>query len=306
MTWRVHLTDNSIHRLDIFPGQPNMLCAWVSGTYAVFYDLETGAETGRIEIEPPATGLADRTTDQWKLFLDQLCSPNGSILPVVRLNRLTIHSTQDGRQRLYDDGHGLSIQVNGSESPLQTPDSNLTSVGMDRVTGITAALDEDNQLYIYQRQIPVWVVDIGLHPEANVLPELVVSDRAAAIFASDGMQLVRVNGGGRLEKARPMTYFINELATSPDGRLCATADSEAGIVRIYEGEDLAFTHQKFAVDLYAAAEPIQLMEDTVTPRIAVSAMAITNEGVLAFAMEGIITVTHLDIMQQMPRPHSLP
>jgi hypothetical protein len=305
MAWRVHLTDDSIYRLDILPGEPDVLCAWVTGDYAAFFELDTGAALGREVFASPPTGTADRTSDEWRLFLDRLAAPNDGVLPVVRLRDLTIHSTDDGRQHLYDDGHGLTVQIENSELPLDTADTHLTSVAMDRVMGISVAVDEDGQLYIFQQHIAVGRFDIGLEPGDTTLPELVLADNAAAIYGSDGKRLVRVTSGGRVQKTRPMPYFINRLACTRDGDLCATSDSETGILRVYQGAEMAFTHQKFAVDLFAAAEPVQLLADVVTPRLAVSALTMGNGGIIAFAMEGIVTVTDLTAMDRMPRPQSL-
>ncbi|MEO0564796.1 MAG: hypothetical protein AAF125_22005 [Chloroflexota bacterium] len=305
MAWRVHLTDNSIYRLDILEGEPNVLCAWVKGDDAAFFDLDTGATLDRRELLPPLGGVADHTTAEWEAWLDELRAPNDAVLPVVRLKQLTVHRTSDGVQRLYDGGHGLAVQIDGNETPLGSADTHLVTVAMDRVMGATAALSEDGTLHIFQQHIPVGTFDVGLQPTRETLPDVVIADNAAAIYASDGARLVRVTSGGEVQKARPMHYFIHNLACTPDGDRCATTDPETGVIRVYQGEDMAFTHQKFAVDLYAAADEVQLMADVPTPRLAVSALALGSAGVIAFAMEGIITVTNLQAMEAMPRPQSL-
>jgi hypothetical protein len=305
MAWRIHLSDDVIYRMDILTGEPSVLCVWVAGDEAAFFDLATGAMFGRYTFRPLDASVAARSGEAWAKFLDGLRAPNSAVLPYVRLRSLTIHSTSDGAQRVYDDGHGLTVAIDGHEVPLASGGAALVSVSLDATMGVMAALDEAGRLYIYQQHIPIGMFPLGLSPEAGVLPELVVADNAAAIIATDGRRLVRADNGGIVRKQREMSYFIGKLACSRDGNYVVTSDSETGILRVYQGDGLAFTHQKFAVDLYAKADALQLMADTPTPRLGVSALAISNTGLIAFAMEGIVTVTHISAMEKMPRPQSL-
>ena len=91
------------------------------------------------------------------------------------------------------------------------------------------------------------------------------------------------------------------MGLSPDGQTCVTADSDTGVMRAYQGDALTFTHQKFAVDLFAAAAPVQLLAAVATPRMAVGTIVLTSSGTLAFTLEGMVTVSHLDEMQRLPR-----
>lgn len=297
MAWRVHLSDDLILQLHILSGKPDVLCAWVSWQEVVFFDLNTGALLARHQIALPA--VDDHDSDIWQAFLKTLNAPNGVRLPLVRLSSVVIHSTHEGQQ-FYEDGHGLTYANGTEEMPLSGGSSPFVSVALDRVGGYIAALDDKGQLWLYHRHTFIGQFDIGLSTEEHILPDVVISDNANAIFASDGYRLVRVNREGKVVKTETMMYFIGQLTCSPDGRYCATSDSETGIIRVYSDEALRFSHQKFAVDLYADARPVQLLASMPTPRLAVAVMALTNNGVLAFAMEGMMTVSHLNKMQKIP------
>jgi hypothetical protein len=303
MAWRVHLADDSIYRLDILKGKPDVLCAWFAGDRVAYYDLATGVALGRVVFDAPPLETADREGDAWTDFLATLRAPNGALLPLVRLPQLTIHQTTDGAFRLYDDGHGLTVHQGASETPLSAADTHLVTVMLNRETGTVAALDDRGKLYLLGTDRAPRIADIALQPDAHTVSELVLADEGGVLFASDGYRVVRARADGGLDRQRVMAYYVSRLACSPDGERCATSDAETGIIRIYQGPNLTFERQKFAIDLYAAADPVQLLEDMPTPRLAVSALALDGE-TLAFAMEGMITVTHLSEMEQMPQAQS--
>ncbi|MBC7812483.1 MAG: hypothetical protein H7175_15120, partial [Burkholderiales bacterium] len=100
-------------------------------------------------------------------------------------------------------------------------------------------------------------------------------------------------------------YFINMMACSANGAVLATSDSEAGVVRVYDGVELLPTRQRHAIDLVATATQVQLMADLPPLSIALSALTIDDNGVLAFAMSGVVCVTEISKMDALPRPQPL-
>lgn len=295
MSWRVHLSDDAIYRLDVLA---DVLCIWLTANEATFFELETGATLGTLSVNIPPTGLPERGSDEWAAFLDNLRAPNQARLPVIRLPNLTVYQTDDGTRRLYDDGHGLTLSSAGKEVSLGTADKLFVSLKMDRARGITAALDERGQLYIYQRAVLLAAEkSIGLMCQDGYLPDVEIADGGSAVYASDGEQVVRTAQDGTVTKTLTVPYQVGQIACSRDGETLITTDSETGILRVYQGEHLRFTHQKFAVDLVAAAKQVQLLADIPTPRLGVSALAVTNTGVIVFAMDGIVTVTDFKAMQ---------
>ncbi|MEM6528236.1 MAG: hypothetical protein AAF653_08065 [Chloroflexota bacterium] len=305
MTWRVHLSDSVVYRIDVLPGTPELLCVWFSNDEASFFDLASGAARGRLLVQVPDGDIdSDRGSEDWQQFLGGLRATNGAVLPVVRLPELTIHRTDDNRYRLYDDGHGLSLQVDGTEQHIGPVDKLFTSVKLDRTAGVAAALDERGLLHTSAGAQSVTSADVGLQLLPGILPDLAVADGAASIFLSDGSRIILTDRACNVRCAVPTHYPVGKIACSRNGHYCATSDSETGIIRVYTGEMLNFAYQKFAVDLFAAARPVQLLADMPTPRLGISALTITNNGVIAFAMDGMVTVTNLTAMQKMPHLQS--
>lgn len=303
MTWRVHLSDDTIYRLDPILEEPEQLCAWATSSRATFMDLWTGVLIDEFDLIPPV--IEDRQSEVWQEFVGSLRAPNGAALPVVRTANVTIHTTLDGQMRLYDDGHGLSVEIEGHELPLGQGEAGFVAVGLDRSLGVIAALDEQGLLYLYQQHIPVGVFDIGLQVTPGLLPELVIADNGVAIFASDGHQVILADTGGNVLKRLKVTYSIGKLACTRQGDWIITSDSETGVLRVYDGHEFVFTHQKFAIDLMAAAQQVQLLADIPTPRLGISALAITDEGIVAFAIDGVVIVSSIQQMEELPRPQSL-
>ncbi len=304
MPWRVHLTNQAIRSLDILTGKPPLLAAWTHRERVAFFDLETGAPIEERVFKPVRVG--ERQGDRWHEFVASLVAPNNIYLPTVRTPQATIYATNDGQMRLYHVGDcDLFLEIEGKEVKLESNGaSDLRSVGFDRILGLVAALDSDGKLHIFQQHIPVGVFDLGLvvHPE---LPStLAISHGGAAIFVSDGQQVVLTDPAGRVRKQLDVHYFVGRIACSPNGKLLVTSDLETGVLRVYTG-DLAPSHQRHAYDLLSHATQLQLLADLPPAAMAVTALAAENSGILAFAMAGVICVTDLERMDALPRPQRL-
>jgi hypothetical protein len=87
--------------------------------------------------------------------------------------------------------------------------------------------------------------------------------------------------------------------------MLATSDAEAGVIRIYHGESLVPTHQKFAIDLVARATQVQLLADLPPLDTIARALTVHAKGVIAFAMSGVVCVTDVSQMDELPRPRKL-
>lgn len=314
MGWRVHLTNQAIPQLDILPGSDPFLAVWTRRNRVAFYHLETGTAHGENHFDPPVS--AERTGEAWQAFVGSLCAPTGVYLPVVRFNGTTLYSTDDGRMRLYHTGGAdLYLETEGKEVklPVKPAQDNgdaaaeppaIVSVSMDGALGIVAALDENGHLHIYQQNIPVGAVDIGLKPEVG-LPLQVVAAHAGTIFATDGQQLLVVNSAGKVQQRLPLYYYLGKLSCSPGAGYVATGDIETGVIRVYRGKDLTLTHQRFGIDMIAAATQVQLLADIPPLKVGLSALAVYNKGLVAFAMSGVVCVVALEDMDEVPRPQPL-
>jgi hypothetical protein len=305
MAWRVHLTNQAIRGLDILTGKPSLLAAWTQRERVAFFDLETGAPIEERIVKPVQTG--ERTGERWQEFVTSLVAPNFVYLSAVRTPQANIYATNDGQMRLYHVGDAdLFLEIEGKEVRLDTGSANcFLSVSLDRVLGLVAALDDRGKIYIFQQHIPIGVFDLGLSVLPEFPPALVISHGGSAIFASDGRQIVLTNSSGRVRKQLDIHYFVGRIACSPNGKLLVTSDLETGVVRIYDGGDLTPTYQRHAFDLLAASTQLQLLADLPPSDVALTALVVADNGVLAFAMSGVVCVTHVEHMDALPRPQRL-
>ncbi len=304
MAWRVHLANSAIHMIEVFVGARPMLAAWASPRHVNLFDLNDGAPLHEATL-PPLPAL-QAPQELWERYQEEtLRLPNGEHITRVQIANRTLLLTRDGAQRLHWDGAASLVLMDDKEAvALETASvSRWLAVDFDRDLGFTAALADDGRLHFYELNVFKGSYDLGLQPEDDRRCHVQIR-RGQHIHATDGRTLVAVGANGTVKKRLALHYRVALMASSPDGQQLALVDYEDGIIRLYRGADLLLTHQKFAIDLVAEAAPRQLLEDLPPLMTAVSSLALANQGVVAFAMGGVLCCTHQDAMTALPRsPH---
>jgi len=307
MNWRIHLTNQAIRELHILSGKPRLLAVWTQNDRVEFYDLETGALYGDRQIEDTPDDN-DYLSEAWQSFLTELMDVKGqSYLPIVNTGQATIYTTDDGKLRLFrEDYNLLQMLTDGHLYELDTTTAEtFVSIDLDLALGIVSALDSTGKLYIYQQNIFVGAFDIGLNVDEFLRSEVIISNGGGTIFATDGKQIVMTDTSGDILHRASVHYNIRQIACSPGGGMVITSDNEAGLIRVYSGSDLTHTHQRFAVDLIADAQQVQLMADLPPITVAISALVAGNRGAIGFAMSGVVCMTNVSQLTKLPRPQSL-
>lgn len=297
MAWRLHLTNQAIQRLDILNKR---LAVWTKRDRITYYDLKNGVLLEEQTIEPARS--EDRTSDIWQTFISELKTPDGHYLPTLTLNRFILHLSEDGGLRLYQS-EGLKLENEGQEYTLDVP--NVAAVALDRFLGLIAVIDGESQLNIFQQQIKVGTFDLPFQQTEYLRPMVTVSHGGTSIFVSDGQQIALMDSSGTVKRKLNTYYDIRQMACSPDGKYLVTSDMDSGVIRVYNGEDLTPTHQRFAIDLVAEATQVQLMADMPPIFVALSALTIDNDANIAFSMSGVVCVTELSSFDELPRPQTL-
>lgn len=298
--WRLYLTDQTVRRLDLLPGKPSVVAAWTGARRVFFFDMTHGARLGERAYDgilPPT-----RTGEAWKTFVEGFQAPNGATLPVVRASGLTLYTSTDGATRvLHDDATGdLLLDTAGQQVRLhRDPATRFVAVAYDRGTGLIAALDEAGRLHTYKRDLRLAIVDLGLVVE-DWRPTLLVPQTGNRIICSNGEVVVVTDAAGVVQHRLVPHYRLGAMACSPDGKNLALVDADTGVIRIYDA-DMQPTHQRFADDLLADARRVQLMGGSGSSQSMISALALSNRGVLAFAVAGIVCVSSTSRMAVHPR-----
>lgn len=306
MAWRIHISNQAVQRLDILPGKAPVLGAWLRRSHVRFYDLETGTYLGERKIAPPAS--SNRQSLAWQQFLARLTGPDSPMfLPHVTLAGLNIYLSDDGKLRLYhEDDANLFLEMEGTEHRLESDDTRrLVALDLDRALGMVAALDDTGKLHLYQQNIRLGVFDVGLNITPELRPSIVIARGGGSIYVTDGHRLVLTDSSGEIHKSVELHYEIGRLACSPVGGMLATSDTSAGVIRVYRGEDLQLTHQKFAVDLVASATQVQLLAELPPAEATVNALAAYARGMVAFALSGVVCVSEVSNMDALPQPKPL-
>jgi hypothetical protein len=306
MAWRIHLSNQALQHLDILPGKAPVLVVWLRRSRVQFYDLDTGTFLEERRIVAPVS--SNRQAPAWQEFIARLGGPDSqTFLPHVALSGLDIYLSDDGKLRLYQVGEAdLFLEMEGTEYRLEVENARrVVALDLDRALGMIAALDDTGKLHLYQQNIRLGVFDMRLSITPDQRPAVAIARGGGSIYVTDGHQLVLTDSSGAIQQSLELHYEVGRLACSPVGGMLAISDTSAGVIRLYRGEDLQLTHQKFAVDLVANATQVQLMAELPPLGATVSALAAYARGMVAFAMSGVVCVSEVGYMDALPQPRPL-
>ncbi len=295
MAWRLHLTDRIVRRIDILSGKPNMLAAWTNTDHVYFMELQNGGKLTDRMIEPPNT----RASAMWTVFVKGLHAPNSVYLPTVRTAQGVVYQLANGKKRLYRVSDSeVVLEVEGVETRLDTADHKMITLALD--DALVVGLDATGALHYYRQTVHTASIDTKMRLTDEMQPHLAIVEGGTGVFVSDGEQIALFDGEGILVKTMHTGYTVGALACSPDGTFLLTGDLDSNIIRVYNGKNFTPTHQRFAVDLLADAKKTQSISSALAANTAVGTLAITNKGVIVFAMSGMICATNLTRMTAMP------
>ena len=306
MAFRIHLSNQAIQNLHILPGSNPQLVVWTRRDKAQVYALDDGILLNELSLgSAPDT---ERTSEAWLTFISQTKAPDSPYyLPYVQTSTSDIWSTDDGAMRVYHQRDGrIFMETDGVEEELAiVGGEQFISMDLDGALGTFVALDENLKLHIYQQNIRIGAFDIGLTQDDDLRPAVTISRGGSAIYATDGRRIVYVDSAGVIQKTLETHYYVGQLSASPSGAMVITSDMESGVLRVYKGDKLVLTHQKFAIDLVADANQVQLLADLPPTGTAISTITAYSKGILSFAMSGIVCVTDVKHMDEVPRPKTL-
>ena len=305
--WRLHLSTQPVVAIQFMSGESDVpqVAVWDNRHSVHFYDRRDATPLGELRltgVEPPD----DLTAESWREVAETLRAPNGPYLPSVYLNRLVIHQSGDGRMRLYHFQDGsLILEVDGRHIALdREQDGRFLVAGLDRALGMSGAFNDEGMLHIFQQHVRVGIFEIGLKLGLDARLNLVVPEAQGQIILSDGERILVVDSAGQVKDELVTHYTAGALATSPDGSLLAVADIDDNLVRVYT-EGLRPTHQKHAIDLMANARQVQLLASLPGRKAGLGALEIADDGTIGFALGGVVCVTCLKALDELPQPQPL-
>lgn len=301
MSWRLHLTNQTIQGLEILPGvKTSVLAAWVTRRRVFYFDLATGARVEGPALDAPPS-VEDLNDSTWAEFLATLKAPHGVFLPQVRLADRVIYQSLDGAVRLYDKGAaGLSLQRGETETPLTpVPAAGFVLLAADSALGFMAALDAEGQVHLFKGAAAVGKFDVGLVLDSDSRPSIALGD-GPLVFVTDGQRIVALAKDGQIKKTLMPHYPVGEIACSADSAVLMTTDRDTNVIRVHQGEGFPITHQCHADDLLARAEQPQLIADLPPARVGLRGLRLGPEGVFAFTLAGVICVSTLAEVKPIP------
>ena len=159
-------------------------------------------------------------------------------------------------------------------------------------------------LHIFQQHIRVGKYDLGLALGMDARLNLQMPDGLGRFLLSDGEQVMLVDSAGRVLHSLAAHYAVGPIAISPGGQYILLADIDDNLIRVYDAE-LRPAYQKYAIDLMSAAKQVQLVASLPGRKAGLSAVDISDRGGIAFALGGVVCVTDLKALDELPRPRKL-
>lgn len=307
MSWRVHLANQAIQRLHFLGGKSPILAVWTRPNFVHFYDIESGALLK--ETTYPAVPNMPFSSDAWQEYVGSLQGYDvGTYVPMVRARATDVYITDDGKFRLYhQNDNQLVVDNEGVITRLEVAEevTQFTAIDLDRQLGTIAALDQNGRLHLYQQDIALGEYELGLQAGVDAQMGIAITRGGNFIYITDGQQLLTVTADGDVSKRLETHYSIGRIACSPSGAALLTSDAEVGVLRVYEGEKLALTYQKHAIDIIAGATQLQLFADLPPLGTSISSLAMYAQGICAFAMSGVVCLADVSEMDEIPRPKTL-
>lgn len=296
--WRLHLANSAIQHIDIIGGKPVLMAVWTRDGKVAYYDLEKGDAHGTA-----AFILPEKKEDVWA-FATGLKDPKGRRLAFARVGGTSFWALAGGGMIEYYGGTAVDLHKAADEPPqTMTFDVKPSAIAVNPETQLVAALDMKGALLLGQPGGSIKTMKPGLSPQIDLPLSAAVARSGKRIVVSDGARLIVIDSG-KVSIRRDLHYVCGMLALSPDGKTLVVFDSDSGVLRVYDPDGLVVTHQRFVVDLLSSAEELQLIGFAELPPVsaALSALAVDNDGRIAFAVSGQVSVASVKELTPTANP----
>ncbi|NJL93706.1 MAG: hypothetical protein HC915_08215 [Anaerolineae bacterium] len=300
MNWRLHISNQPLRRVNLLPGNQPQVAVTETRTRVRFYDAASGAHYSDLELD---VDLLDRDEPaERRAGLQQLRAPNQAYLPLLEFGSSYLYTSNDGQLHLIHDQHaGISLEVDDDIIPLDVgSDSEVLLVALERELGTIAALTGDQRLHIFQQQTRQSTFSLGDTAVLNCF--LVNGGSQLVLVEPDRLRLLDTTGKTLLTQS--IHYAIGLAAISSNGNWLVVSDAEYQLLRLYNYE-LVPVRQQHAIDLLMEARQLQLFANYPADFAPISALDITNSGLIAFALGGTLCVTHTERLTALPQPRRL-
>ena len=143
----------------------------------------------------------------------------------------------------------------------------------------------------------------GVRESAGRLVHL-LPDGSGTVCLADSASLRVLDLGGTVQQTAALATPAGVVCWMPDGAWVVTGEPEQGMIRLYDAQ-LTLARQGSAERLLDRANLVQLFVMMPAPGAQLTAIALANDGTLAFALGGLLCVTQAAELVPQPQPRPL-
>ncbi len=296
--WLLELETGAVRDICLVAGDPPLIALHVADDALAFFALHTGAFYGWGSL--PRPDARDPLDSLSVALLDALRAPNGAILPRVRLGAMTVLSAYDGRLHVIQSGEGtVTLVIDGERIDLlRDHAADVLAVDLDREMGTVGALAGDGVLHVFQQHVAVGSYAVGVARD-GCRPTICLPDAAGVIVIgdTDGTRIFDT-AGRMLAQANCPAGFCG-AAVAPAGQWVIRYGGGHSAIRAYDAH-LTAMRQGTGDDLRAASHSVQLFRVEAAAGEEIGALAVADEGVLAFVQGKTLCCASLSALASLP------
>jgi hypothetical protein len=300
--WLLALELPSVRDICLVTGDPPLIALDAADDGLLFFSAHSGAFYGGETL--PRPDARDPLGNRPIALLDTLRAPNGALLPRVRIGAMTVLSAYDGRLHVIQSGErAVKLAIDGEPvNLLRDHAAEVLAVGLDRELGTVGVLTDDGALHVFQQHVAVGTYSVGV--ARGYRPSVFLPDAAGTIIVGDEERTRVFDMAGRLLAQAPCPAMLGAAEVAPAGEWIIRYGGMRGAIQAYDAR-LTVVRQGAGEDLRAASRSVQLFPAEKVRDGEIEALALADDGLLAFVQGQTLCCAHLSTLAPLPSEQTL-
>jgi len=296
--WLLELGTSGVRDLTLTGGDLPLITVHTADGALLHYAMHSGVPYGRhplprLDSHDPLGGLRPA-------LLDALRAPNEAPLPRVQMGAVTVLSSYDGRLHAIQTGeHTVTLIIDGEHVDLlRDYAAGVLATDLDRELGTVGVLTGDGALHVFQQHVRVGAYPLGLALD-GCCPTVFLPDGSGTVIVSDEGRVRIFDTVGRVLAQAICPAELCAASVAPAGEWIVRYGGMRGAIRVYDAH-LTAVRQGTGEQLRAASRSVQLFRAGDDCGEGIGALAVADDGTLAFVQGETLCCVHLSALASLP------